>query len=233
MTKTLAFDVYGTLIDTHGVVALLIKMFKQKTLERETESVIKQAYAFSQTWRDKQLEYSFRRGLMQQYKEFSICTRDALEYTCQFHTIPLTNSQKCQLLESYLTLPAFDDVAPALQTLKEKGISLFAFSNGEYSAVESLLKNANILAYFEGIVSCEAIMTFKPNPAVYEYFIQTTNSMQNEVWLISSNSFDILGAAASGFKTAWVKRSPQMIFDPWGVSPTQTVTDLAQLDTII
>jgi len=53
MKTTLAFDVYGTLIDTHGVVAAL------------TEMIGKQAQGFSQSWRDKQLEYSFRRGLMQ------------------------------------------------------------------------------------------------------------------------------------------------------------------------
>ena len=50
---TLAFDVYGTLIDTNGVVDLLEKFIGDK------------AKAFSATWRDKQLEYSFRRGHMQ------------------------------------------------------------------------------------------------------------------------------------------------------------------------
>ncbi|RMF46291.1 MAG: haloacid dehalogenase type II, partial [Deltaproteobacteria bacterium] len=50
---TLAFDVYGTLIDTHGVLTALEKLVGDKAL------------AFSNSWRDKQLEYSFRKGLMQ------------------------------------------------------------------------------------------------------------------------------------------------------------------------
>ena len=58
MSISIAFDVYGTLIDTNGVVALLDKMIGSNSRD------------FSQTWRDKQLEYSFRRGLMQDYKKF-------------------------------------------------------------------------------------------------------------------------------------------------------------------
>lgn len=45
---TLAFDVYGTLINTHGVVSALEELVGDK------------AKTFSSTWRDKQLEYSFR-----------------------------------------------------------------------------------------------------------------------------------------------------------------------------
>ncbi len=53
MVVNLAFDVYGTLIDTHGVVSKLKDFLGEK------------AEIFSQTWRDKQLEYSFRHSLMQ------------------------------------------------------------------------------------------------------------------------------------------------------------------------
>ncbi|WP_455201983.1 HAD-IA family hydrolase, partial [Kaarinaea lacus] len=77
MTTVLAFDVYGTLIDTHGVIVELEKHLGER------------AAAFSQTWRDKQLEYSFRRGLMQQYKDFSVCTGDAFEFTCSYYKLAL------------------------------------------------------------------------------------------------------------------------------------------------
>ncbi|MES9813817.1 MAG: hypothetical protein ABW161_13170 [Candidatus Thiodiazotropha sp.] len=44
MAITLAFDVYGTLIDTHGVVSELNDLVQDK------------AEAFSHKWREKQLE---------------------------------------------------------------------------------------------------------------------------------------------------------------------------------
>ena len=67
MPVTIAFDVYGTLIDTTGIVAALDARLGA------------QAGAFSDLWRAKQLEYSFRRGLMQNYRDFSVCTRQALD----------------------------------------------------------------------------------------------------------------------------------------------------------
>ncbi len=79
MEVTLAFDVYRTLIDTHGVVSKL------------QETVGARAKEFSQTWRDKQLEYSFRRGLMQNYANFSVCTSHALGYTSTYYKVSLTN----------------------------------------------------------------------------------------------------------------------------------------------
>ena len=84
MTFTLAFDVYGTLINTHGVVSKL-----QQFLGGDEE----QARAFSHTWRDKQLEYAFRRGLMQNYANFAVCTRDALAYTAKLSKVDLSEAQ--------------------------------------------------------------------------------------------------------------------------------------------
>ena len=67
MAITLAFDVYGTLIDTHGVVSELNNLVQDK------------AEAFSHKWREKQLEYSFRRGLMQKLRNlrcvYQACAR--------------------------------------------------------------------------------------------------------------------------------------------------------------
>ena len=56
MSTILAFDVYGTLIDTQGILSKLEKIVGAKGKE------------FSHAWREKQLEYSFSRGLMQNYK---------------------------------------------------------------------------------------------------------------------------------------------------------------------
>ena len=130
MAVTLAFDVYGTLIDTHGVVAKL----EQIVGDRATD--------FSSTWRDKQLEYSFRRGLMQNYENFAVCTRDALEYTCDRYGLAIGQEDKRALLDIYRELPAFDDVEGALADLAARDCRLFAFSNGSAEAVETLLSAA-------------------------------------------------------------------------------------------
>jgi 2-haloacid dehalogenase len=218
MAITLAFDVYGTLIDTHGVVAKL------------KESVGDLAREFSQTWRDKQLEYSFRRGLMQNYQTFAICTQQALDYTCTYYKVNISADDKLQLLESYRSLPAFDDVSQSLSDLKKAGFRLYAFSNGNQDAVEALLNNTGIRDYFFGVVSVDDLKSFKPNPAVYSYFLRQSGTTAGNAWLISSNPFDVIGAVSHGMRGAWVQRTPDAIFDPWGIEPTTTVTSLLQLN---
>ena len=215
---TLAFDVYGTLINTHGVVSAL------------EELVGNQARAFSNTWRDKQLEYSFRKGLMQNYETFAVCTSQALDYTCVCYGTSLNAGQKQELMSLYRVLPAFDDVTEALQRLQNSGFRLYAFSNGAAEALEVLLNNAGIRELFLGVVSVDDIKSFKPNPAVYSHFLRQSQSTGGSAWLISSNPFDVIGAISAGMKSAWVRRSPEAIFDPWGIEPTITVNSLLELD---
>ncbi len=221
MKITLAFDVYGTLLDTNGVVTALEKLIGN------------QAQAFSQTWRDKQLEYSFRRGLMRRYDVFPVCISDALDYSCLFYKTPFTDDEKNKLLHIYSTLPAFDDAVTSLQKLKKSDNHLYAFSNGPIVTIEKLLTTANIRGYFLDIISVDSIKTFKPSPDVYKHFVSTSNAEKENAWLISSNPFDVIGAISTGMKAVWVQRSKEVVFDPWGIEPTITINTLLQLKEII
>ena len=46
--------------------------------------------AFNSMWRQKQLEYTFRRTCMNQYLPMTICTRNALDYCCDMFDAPLS-----------------------------------------------------------------------------------------------------------------------------------------------
>lgn len=218
MATTLAFDVYGTLINTHGVLTALEELVGNK------------AKSFSNTWRDKQLEYSFRKGLMQNYETFAVCTSQALDYTCAYYGADLSDEQKKGLMSIYRILPAFDDVKEGLTRLKAAGFRLYAFSNGAADALEVLLNNAGIRDLFLGVVSVDDIKSFKPNPAVYSHFLRKSESSGGEAWLISSNPFDVIGSISAGMKSVWVRRTPEAVFDPWGIEPTITVSSLVELD---
>jgi 2-haloacid dehalogenase len=217
MATTLAFDVYGTLIDTHGVVQAL------------KDHLGDQARAFSSAWRNKQLEYTFRRGLMQRYQSFEVCTREALAYACLAFNLALGQEDMEALLAVYQTLPAFPDAKACLAQAQEAGFRLFAFSNGTAMAVDRLLRHAELRNFFLDVVSVEEVPSFKPDPRVYEHFLRRAAVPDSKAWLISSNPFDVLGALSAGMRSAWVRRSPEIIFDPWGVEPTLTVADLTTL----
>lgn len=223
MRTTLAFDVYGTLIDTNGVIRILETMIEADLAKQ-----------FSATWRDKQLEYSFRRGLMKRYQSFAVCTLEALEFTSAMMGIELSKSQKDALIEIYRVLPAFPDAFEALESLDSERFQLFAFSNGKADAVDALLSHAGIRAYFEDIVSVDEIKTFKPNPDVYSHLLSRSQSDARRCWLISGNPFDVIGAQSAGLGGIWLQRSVQAIFDPWAdFEPDIIVHQLSELNAVI
>jgi 2-haloacid dehalogenase len=217
MPPCLAFDVYGTLIDPSDVTRQLRSWLGA------------QAEDFYQRWRDKQLEYSFRRGLMGTYVDFSQCTREALAFTCASTQAPLDAQAQQQLLDAWSSLPAFADSAAGLQQLQQQGAHLYAFSNGSHQAVSALLLQAGLADYFQEIVSVEDVGSFKPDPAVYQHLLSRTRSAAEATWLVSSNPFDVLGAGHAGLRSAWVRRSAKAQYDPWGMAPDLQVASLVEL----
>ena len=75
----------------------------------------------------------------------------------------------------------------------------------------------------------QEVRNFKPDPAVYARFLARAGAHAADTWLISSNPFDVVGAAATGWRTVWVRRSPAQSFDPWGIEPTLEVSRLTEL----
>ena len=103
---------------------------------------------------------------------------------------------------------------------------MLAFSNGVELSLRTVLGNAGVLPYLEGVVSVDDIKTFKPNPDVYEYLVNRGGRSREDTWLVSSNPFDVIGAKSGRLRAAWVKRSSEVVFDPWEFEPDIVVTDL-------
>ena len=213
----LAFDVYGTLIDPFRMEEHLRAAFGEKAREA------------SELWRSKQIEYSFRRALMKKYRNFDLCTAQALRFVSVQFGVSLSEEAEQKLLSKYLELPAYPDVPGALNELAAQGFTIAAFSNGTLSAVRGLLDHAGALRRFSKIVSVDAIRSFKPDPAVYEFLLAELGVGKEMVWLVSSNPFDVIGAKACGLRAAWVQRDPKRAFDPWEYEPDLIVHGLGEL----
>ncbi len=215
--KSFAFDIYGTLIDPMALGKVLKGMIGEK------------AETFNNLWRDKQLEYSFRKATMEKFNHFSECTRQGLDYCDQFLSTSLSESQKAELLDMYRKLPAYAETEPCLKQLKESNHEVIAFSNGNNDDLNSLFENAGIIHYFDQIISVDEVETFKPSPKVYNLLINRSKSTIENTWLISSNAFDVIGASAVGLKTIWLKRNPKAVFDPFDIPFTHSIDNLADI----
>ena len=218
---TLAFDVYGTLFDTQGVTSALATIVGDR------------AAPFAQFWREKQLEYTFRRGLMHNYVDFETCVAQSLAYASRVFGVSPSPENEDKLMARFAQLPLYADAEQALTEAQMAGFRMYAFSNGSADAVSRLLETGDIREYFDDIISCEELKSYKPNPAVYAYFLRRADATGSEAWLVSANCFDVLGAVSAGMRGAWVQRSADMVCDPWEVAPTITADSLIGLAEMI
>ena len=215
--EALAFDMYGTLVDPLRIWTQLEQYLPGGNAVRAAE-----------IWRQKQLEYSFRLTVMEQYEDFEQVTRKALDYALAAVNGHLTNDQKQQLMAQYNDLVLFPDVQSGLEQLQAKGHTMVVFSNGSPAMLSAIMQAAHLEPYFQGFVSVDEIKTYKPSPKVYQLVANRLQRPIGEVRLISSNPFDVIGASNAGMQATWVNRS-HGLFDTLGEPPAMVITTLEEL----
>lgn len=194
--KACVFDAYGTLFDVHSAVGKY-----RSHLGDAADSV-------SQLWRTKQLEYTWLRSLMGRHADFWQVTRDALEFSFDMHRIDNIDL-KDSLMDAYLNLDCYPEVPEALWKLKADGYKIAILSNGTPRMLETAVTHSGIQNLMDDIFSVEAVGIFKPDPRVYRIAADGLNVAPAAIVFQSSNAWDASGAAAFGFKVAWVNRFGQ------------------------
>jgi 2-haloacid dehalogenase len=213
----IGFDVYGTLVDPLGMDAPL------------REHVGDLAERFAATWRERQIDWTFRRSLMGRYVDFDVVTRDAFRVTAATLGVDLRTAE-AGLLDVYRRLPAFADAAEGLVRLAEAGHRLVAFSNGVGATLRGLLTHARLMPPLSDVVSVDEVRTYKPSPIVYQLLVTRGGLSADRTWLVSSNAWDVLGAKSAGLRAAWIRRSPRAQWDGGGIAePDLVVATLAEL----
>ena len=215
--KALAFDAYGTLFDVFSVTALAEELFPGK------------GEALAQFWRLKQLQYSLLRSLMGRHRDFWRLTEDGLVYAARSLHLDLTPDKRARLLEAYLTLAAFPDVKPGLAALRQRGLRLAILSNGEPKMLEAAARSAGIIDLLDAILSAEDVKIFKPSPRVYHLASEHLRVLPAEVGFVSSNAWDVAGAASVGLQTFWIQRRAAEPPEELAFTADHTVTTITDL----
>lgn len=221
MNYSIGFDVYGTLVDPVDMGQHLETLIGNHATE------------FGQLWHEKKVEYAFRRALMRQYADFTVCTQQALQYCLNVYQITLSSTEQQALMAKFSQLSAFEDVIPGLNELAKQGHFLAAFSNGPELSVRKLLTNSQIMPHLQSVISVDDLHTYKPNPDVYHYLMKRVQTDNNTCMMVSSNAWDVIGAKAAGLQAVWVKRGANKLFDPWDIQPDLIVSDLIELADVL
>ena len=209
------FDAYGTLFDVHAAIG------------RHRAAVGPDAEAFSVLWRTKQLEYTWTNTLAGRYADFWTLTGQALDF-CFARFPSVDKALRGKLLDAYLALDAYPDARAVLRDLKARGDKTGILSNGSPTMLAKAVEAANIAALLDATLSIDGLRMYKPRPEVYAMVIQAFACKPADVVFVSSNRWDIMGAGAFGFRTAWVNRTKMP--DEYGPpAPTAVLSDLTGL----
>ena len=214
--QAIIFDAYGTLFDVFSIGALAERLFPGK------------GAAVAELWRDKQIEYTRLRTLSNTYKPFWEVTQDALVFTCRKLGLALTLDAQTQLMGQYAKLQAFPENLGVLQALKARGLKLAILSNGNPDMLNAAVQAAGMQDLFTQVLSVDSVQKFKTAPEAYQLGPDVLGVAARDSLFVSSNCWDVCGAAWFGYRTFWVNRANAPM-EELGVTPNaqgRSLTDL-------
>ncbi|KAI8624158.1 haloacid dehalogenase [Xylariaceae sp. FL1651] len=199
----IAFDLYGTLLSTESIANELAKVYGED-----------RAKSLAAEWRRYQLEYTWRINSMGEYKTFSEITRSALGHAVAEHGLTLTDTDATALMQSYDALHVFPEISTAMQLLQENkdAVEAYVFSNGTDEMVGNSIRTSPELrphaATFRSLITVDGLKCFKPDPKTYAHLVEQAGKKghPSDVWVVSANPFDIVGAKAAGLNAAFIDR---------------------------
>jgi 2-haloacid dehalogenase len=218
---TCVFDAYGTLFDVSAAA-------REAAAEPGREALAEKANDLAEHWRLKQLQYSWLRAITGDYTEFWNVTMDGLDWALEKTGLDGDPELRERLLALYWELSAYKEVHFMLARLKAMGMKTAILSNGSPDMLEGAVDSSGVGANLDAVLSVEDVGIFKPAKTVYDMVGARFGCRPDEVLFVSSNGWDVAGAAGYGFNTVWVNRAG----DPVDRLPSQPQTILTDLSAI-
>ena len=216
--KAVIFDAYGTLFDVNSAA------------EKCKNKIGDKWEGFANYWRTTQLEYTWLRSLMKRHKDFWKVTEESLDKSMKVFKI--NPNMKEELLSLYKKLSTFPEVSETLKQLKNKNLKLAILSNGSPDLLNELVNSNNLTEIFDDLFSIEEVKIYKPDNKVYEMPINKYKIKPEEIFFLSSNTWDVSGGGNYGYQSIWVNRNDN-IFDNLDYKPKYEIKNLKQLLDII
>jgi len=213
------FDAYGTLLDFNSAVTQ-----RRDRIGAESERL-------SALWRQKQLEYTWLRSLMDRHADFWQVTSDALDFAMA--STGLTDrGLRDELLGLYRTLAPYPEVVDTLTAIRRSGLRTAILSNGEPSMLNDAVAAAGLSPLIDAVYSVEAVGIFKPHPSVYRLAAEDMDLAPARIAFQSANGWDIAGASSFGYTTVWINRGGAAE-ERLPFRPARTLSSLAGLAALL
>ena len=218
---TLAFDVFGTVLDLTGSLTPPTRQF----LQRKGTAV--SAETFWDQWRARQRIEQYQDSLMMLgHSGYLETCRKALLYCLRLYNVPFTDGEVRGFMQAWQELTPHADVAEGLRRLRKR-YKLVALSNGEQAYLEHLEKERMRFG-FDALISVQRAGMFKPHPSVYRTAAMALGAAPHEIMMVAAHAFDIMGARACGYRGAYVNRY-RLPYEESPFKPDIEVRDFVEL----
>ena len=222
--RACVFDAYGTLFDVAAAA-------RNAAAQPGNEALAGIWPKLAESWRLKQLEYSWLRAVADDYKPFWEVTQDALDYAMELHGLE-DAALRGTLLGLYRRLDAYGEVPEMLAALKARGMATAILSNGSPDMLSAAVESAGIGAHLDEVLSVADVGVFKPSAKVYRLAEERLGVSGAEIAFFSSNGWDVTHAARYGFHAIWVNRAGAPL-DRVGAAPARIVSDLSGVAALV
>lgn len=212
-----AFDAYGTLFDFN-------------TVEQCRNQLGDKTDALRSLWRSTQLQYFWIHTLVGQYRDYETVTRDALNFSLASLGIN-DESLKARLMDLYSAFQPYPDVIDMFKRLRELGIKTAIHSNGTPKLLDVAVRSCRLEKLLDEVISIEDVKAYKPHGHAYQQVVDRFGLPAERICFVSSNGWDVHGAAVFGFRVVWANRTRR----PRDTLPSEfdyEVSSLGDLPTI-
>ncbi|CAN8101833.1 unnamed protein product [Discula destructiva] len=202
--KAVLFDFMGTCLDWHTSITNALP----STIPEDTRS------RFALAWRQAYFDYNAARlSAGQPPEDIDTSHRNTLHSllsstpewsSLQTHFAAEQVVQRC--ITAWHSQPAWPDVRPALEGVRERGYELFVHANGTTRLQLDLVRSAGLSGCFDMLFSSELLGVLKPAPESYVKGLRLLRYQPEECVMVAAHAYDTRGAKKVGMRTVYVYR---------------------------
>lgn len=204
-------------------------LFDPRPIYQACETVVPgRGTELAAAWRSRQFEYQWLRALGNRYQDFFASSAAALDFAAGSLKVDLPASARERLMQGFLELRAWPDVAASLRTLRQSGLKLALLSNATEQILTSSLRNSGLESALDEVISTDRIRSFKPDPRAYQLGVDVLKLPQEQIAFVAFAGWDVAGAKWFGYPTFWNNRqsTPAEALDAVADADGATLNDL-------
>jgi 2-haloacid dehalogenase len=214
MPRVIVFDVNETLLDLRALEPHFRRIFGNA--------------AVLDAWFAQVLLSALVATVTDTYSDFGTIGGEALDVISARLGVDLSANDRARIREGMLTLPPHPEVSKSLSRLRDADLRLATLTNSTTQAARAQLTNAELIDYFEIILSVEAVRRFKPAAETYRMAAKELGVDIGDIRLVAAHDWDIAGAMRAGCTAAFIAR-PGKVLGPSAERPDIVGKDLREV----